>query len=325
MIVVTGAAGFIGSNLVWALNEAGRDDVVVCDWLGHDQRWLNLRKRMFRDFVFPEDLIDFCRRAKPEAILHLGANSSTTASDGDEMLRVNTKFTLALIDYCAEAGVSLIYASSAATYGEGENGFVDDDSLAALKRLRPLNLYGWSKHLVDLVVAERREKGLPLPPKCVGLKYFNVYGPNEYHKAAMMSVVGKSYETAAQGGDVELFKSRRAGVEDGGQRRDFVSVDDVVKTTLWFLDHGPAHGLFNVGAGRATTFRAFVEALFKAMGKPPRIRYVPMPEALCDRYQYFTEASLANLRRAGYLAPFATVDEGVAAYVGYLAGADRWR
>ena len=325
MIVVTGAAGFIGSNLVWALNEAGRDDVVVCDWLGKDQRWLNLRKRMFRDFVFPENLIDFCRREKPEAILHMGANSSTTASDGDEILRVNSKFTLALIDHCAAAGASLIYASSAATYGEGENGFVDDDSLAALKRLRPLNLYGWSKHLVDLVVAERREKRLPLPPKCVGLKYFNVYGPNEYHKAAMMSVVGKVYETAAQGGDVELFKSHRVGVEDGGQRRDFVSVDDVVKTTLWFLDHGPAHGLFNVGAGRATTFSAFVEALFKAMGKPPRIRYVPMPEALRERYQYFTEASLANLRCAGYSAPFATVDEGVAAYVGYLAGADRWR
>ena len=325
MIVVTGAAGFIGSNLVWALNEAGRDDVVVCDWLGKDERWLNLRKRMFRDFVFPENLIDFCRREKPEAILHMGANSSTTSSDGDEILRVNTKFTLALIDHCAAAGASLIYASSAATYGAGESGFVDDDRLAALKKLRPLNLYGWSKHLVDLIVAERREKGLPLPPKCVGLKFLNVYGPNEYHKGAMMSVVGKVYETAAQGGEVELFKSHRAGVEDGGQSRDFVSVDDVVKTTLWFLDHGPAHGLYNVGAGRATTFRAFVEALFKALGKPPRIRYVPTPESLRDRYQYFTEASLANLRRAGYAAPFATVEEGVAAYVGRLGGDDRWR
>jgi len=325
VIVVTGAAGFIGSNLVWALNEAGRDDVVVCDWLGKDQRWLNLRKRMFRDFVFPEDLIEFCRREKPEAILHMGANSSTTAVDGDEILRVNTKFTLALLDYCAAAGAALIYASSAATYGAGENGFVDDDSLAGLKRLRPLNLYGWSKHLVDLVVAERREKRLALPPKCVGLKFFNVYGPNEGHKGAMMSVVGKLYQTAAQGGEVELFKSHRAGVEDGGQRRDFVSVDDVVKTTLWFLDHGPAHGLFNVGTGRATTFRAFVEALFKAIGKSPLIRYVPMPEALRDRYQYFTEASLANLRRAGYAAPFAAVDEGVAAYVGCLSSDDACR
>jgi len=325
MIIVTGAAGLIGSNIVAALNEQGRDDIVVCDWLGQDLRWQNLRKRMFRDFVFPNDLMDYLSRVRPDAIIHMGANSSTTAADGDELMRVNAKFTLALIDYCAEAGVPLIYASSAATYGEGENGFVDDGSLKALKLLRPLNLYGWSKHLIDQIVAERIEKGLPLPPKCIGLKFFNVYGQNEYHKGGMISVVGKNYENVAQGGGVDLFKSHRAGIEDGGQRRDFISVDDVVAVTLWFLDHGPAHGLFNVGTGVAASFRELVEALFAAVGRPPKIHYVPMPEHLRERYQYYTCASTENLRRAGYAAPFANVMEGVARYASYLGAPDRFR
>jgi ADP-L-glycero-D-manno-heptose 6-epimerase len=325
MIIVTGAAGFIGSNIVAALNEAGRDDVVVCDWLGQDSRWQNLRKRMFRDFIFPEELIAFCQKSKPDAIIHMGANSSTTAADGDEIMRVNTKFTLALLDHCTAAGVPLVYASSAATYGEGENGFEDDNALAALKKLRPLNLYGWSKHLVDLVVAERMEKNLPLPPKCIGLKFFNVYGQNEYHKGGMISVPGKNYEIAAQGGTVDLFQSHREGVEDGGQRRDFIYVDDVVEATLWFLDNGPAHGIFNVGTGAAESFRALVEALFSATGHPPQIRYVPMPGHLRERYQYYTQASIANLRRAGYTAAFARVREGVANYVRYLSHADRFR
>jgi ADP-L-glycero-D-manno-heptose 6-epimerase len=325
MIVVTGAAGFIGSNIVAALNEAGRDDIVVSDWLRRDLRWRNLRKRMFRDFVFPEELIAFCQRSKPEAVIHMGANSSTKTADGDEIMRVNAKFTLTLIDYCAAAGAPLIYASSAATYGEGENGFEDDFSLAALKKLRPLNLYGWSKHLVDLVVAERVEKNLALPPKCIGLKYFNVYGQNEYHKGGMISIVGKSYDAVVQGGAVDLFKSYRPGVEDGGQRRDFICVDDAVKATLWFLDNGPAYGIFNVGTGAAQSFRAFVEALFAAVGRPPQIRYVPMPEYLRERYQYYTQASIANLRRAGYAEPFLPVAEGVANYVKYLAAADRFR
>jgi ADP-L-glycero-D-manno-heptose 6-epimerase len=325
MIIVTGAAGFIGSNIVAALNERGRDDIVVCDWLGQDLRWQNLRKRMFRDFVFPGDLMEYLSRARPDAIIHMGANSSTTTTDGDELMRVNAKFTLALIDHCAEAGVPLIYASSAATYGEGENGFVDDGSLKALKLLRPLNLYGWSKHLIDQIVAERIEKGLPLPPKCIGLKFFNVYGQNEYHKGGMISVVGKNYENVAQGGGVDLFKSHRAGIEDGGQRRDFISVDDVVAVTLWFLDHGPAHGLFNVGTGVAASFRELVEALFAAVGRPPNIRYVPMPEHLRERYQYYTCASTENLRSAGYAAPFANVAEGVARYADYLGAPDPFR
>jgi ADP-L-glycero-D-manno-heptose 6-epimerase len=325
MIVVTGAAGFIGSNIVAALNEQGRDDLVVCDWLRQDLRWLNLRKRTFRDFVHPDQLLAQLAQIRPEAILHLGANSSTTTNDGDALMRVNFKFTLDLIDYCAREGVKLVYASSAATYGDGENGFDDDGSLAALKKLRPLNLYGWSKHLIDKIVAERREKRLALPPKCIGVKYFNVYGQNEYHKGEMISVVGKNYARAAAGEAVDLLKSHREGYGDGEQSRDFVYVDDAVAATLWLMDNGPAHGVFNVGTGIAASFRALVESLFSAVRHEPNIRYVPMPETLRDRYQYFSCASLGNLRAAGYQGAFAPVKEGVARYVGYLQSGDRYR
>jgi ADP-L-glycero-D-manno-heptose 6-epimerase len=325
MIVVTGGAGFIGSNLVAELNERGRNDIVVSDWLREDQRWLNLRKRMFRDFVFPEDLIAFCGRNRPDAILHMGANSSTTAVNGDDVLKVNTKFTLALVDYCAAFGVPLIYASSAATYGDGDSGFDDDSSLASLRKLRPLNLYGWSKHLVDLALAERREQGLALPPKCIGLKFFNVYGQNEYHKGDMVSVVGKSFAKVSAGGGVELFKSQKTGIEDGGQRRDFIYIDDVVDVTLWCLEKGPAFGLFNVGTGVAQSFRGLIEALFLACNREPQINYIPMPEFLRERYQYFTQANMTKLRYAGYDGQFAPVERGVENYVHFLASSDPYR
>jgi ADP-L-glycero-D-manno-heptose 6-epimerase len=240
-------------------------------------------------------------------------------------MRTNFLFTLRLIDWCAKARVPLVYASSAATYGDGEDGFEDEFSLAALRRLRPLNLYGWSKHQIDLVLAERVEAGLPLPPKCIGLKFFNVYGPNENHKGSMMSVVGKNYDTIVEGGAVDLFQSHRHGIADGGQRRDFIHVDDIVAVTLWFLENGPAHGVFNVGTGEARSFADFVEALFAACSLEPKIRYTPMPEALRSRYQYFTEASTKRLRKAGYDAPFLSVTEGVKRYAGYLSAPDRYR
>lgn len=326
MIVVTGAAGFIGSNVVASLNEKGRSDIVVCDWLGQDQRWLNLRKRMFRNYVFPDQLMEFLRGAgKVEAVIHMGANSSTTASDGDAIMRTNFQASLALLDWCAAEDVPLVYASSAATYGDGAQGFADGLSFAALRELRPLNLYGWSKHQFDLVFAERVEKVLPLPPKCIGLKFFNVFGQNEYHKGDMMSVVAKNHVVAATGGEVKLFKSHRAGFADGGQRRDFIYVDDVVDVILWCLESGPQYGLFNVGTGRATSFNELIGALFTAVDRPGRISYFDMPETLRDKYQYLTEAPIEALRAAGYAAPFTPIPDAIARYVRYLANVDPYR
>jgi ADP-L-glycero-D-manno-heptose 6-epimerase len=326
VIVVTGAAGFIGSNVVAALNAQGETDIAVCDWLGQDQRWMNLRKRMFRHFVFPEDLMAFLDGASNvQAIVHMGANSSTTATDGDGVVRTNLQFSLKLLDWSAEHQVPLIYASSAATYGDGAEGFEDGLSLAELRRLRPLNLYGWSKHQFDLIVAERMEKGLALPPKCIGLKFFNVFGQNEYHKGDMMSVLAKNYDVVSAGGEVKLFKSHRNDYVDGGQKRDFVYIDDVVEVILWSLREGPARGLFNVGTGEATSFRELLEALFSAANREPRIAFVPMPETLRSKYQYFTEAPLMNLRSAGYLRPFTRIGLAVAAYAVYLSGGDRYR
>lgn len=326
MILVTGAAGFIGSNVVAALNDRGRSDLVLCDRLGKDQRWQNLRKRMFRDFVFPEDLAAYLGDG-PDlgAIVHLGANSSTTAVDGDEIVRTNFQYSRQLLDWCAAHGVPLIYASSAATYGDGAEGFVDGTSLAELRKLRPLNLYGWSKHQFDLVFAERLEKALPLPPKCIGLKFFNVFGQNEYHKGDMRSVIAKNFEIAARGEPVKLFQSHRNDYADGGQKRDFIYVDDVVRVILWCLESGPDFGLFNVGTGRATTFRELIDALFAAVGREPSVAYIPMPENLRSRYQYFTEASMAALRKAGYSEAFTPAAGAVARYVEYLSDADPYR
>lgn len=327
MIVVTGAAGFIGSNLVAALNERGETDIAVCDRLGQDQRWLNLRKRMFREFVFPEDLAGFLGAGRQDitAILHLGANSSTTASDGDEIVRSNLQFSRRLLDWCALNAVPLVYASSAATYGDGGQGFEDGLDYDRLRRLRPLNLYGWSKHHFDLIVAERLHKRLTLPPKCIGLKFFNVFGQNEYHKGDMRSVLARNFETARDGAAVKLFQSHRNDVVDGGQKRDFVYVDDVVDVILWCLEKGPPHGLFNVGTGHATSFRELIEALFAAVNRPANIAYVPMPESLRPRYQYFTEAPMRALRAAGYAAAFTPADAAVRKYVAYLGSEDRYR
>lgn len=326
MIVVTGAAGFIGSNIVYGLNRQGRNDLAICDWLGSDGRWRNLRHAQFREFVFPEALLAQLDRLKPEAIVHMGADSSTTSTDGDAVMRMNFLSTLALLDWATANAVPFIYASSAATYGDGRFGFDDCFSTSALSALRPLNLYGWSKHQIDLIVAERAEKGLALPPKCIGLKFFNVYGPNEYHKQAMMSLVAKNFELARDGREVSLFKSHRPDYADGGQLRDFIHVDDIVSVVLWFLDpaNGPDVGVFNVGTGRASSFAALTEALFRSCGQEPLITYIPMPENIRDQYQYFTEASLANLRAAGYDHAFLTVEEGVERYVRVLAGEDRY-
>jgi ADP-L-glycero-D-manno-heptose 6-epimerase len=326
MLLVTGGAGFIGSNLVAALNADGRSDVVVNDTLGIGEKWRNLQKRQIADFVPPAALFQWLQGRKLDAVIHLGANSDTMAKDGDEVIASNFRLSLALLDWCTKERTPFIYASSAATYGDGAAGFDDDGSEAALRRLVPLNLYGWSKHLFDLAVAERHASGKDLPPQWAGLKFFNVFGPNEYHKGRMMSVLATVYDQARSGELVRLFKSYRPTIADGDQRRDFIYVDDVVSVIRWLLASPAVSGLFNVGTGQARSFRELIFALFRALGREPNIEYVDMPAALRNRYQYFTQASMRRLRAAGYNADFKPLEAAVTQYVAdFLAAPDRYR
>jgi ADP-L-glycero-D-manno-heptose 6-epimerase len=327
MIIVTGGAGFIGSNLVAALNEAGRHDVVVCDLLRDQGKWQNLRKRIVQDIVPPDELMGWLgRRHDIEAILHMGANSSTTMADGEDAMKRNFRFSLGLLDWCTEHRVKLIYASSAATYGDGAQGFDDDLSLPYLRQLRPLNLYGWSKHLFDQVVAVRQAEGQPLPPACVGLKFFNVFGPNEYHKSAMMSLVSKYFPAIRAGETIDLFRSYRPDYADGEQLRDFVYVHDITETILWLLAGYRGASLFNLGSGRARSFIDLVGAIFDSLGLPRKIRFVDMPESLRARYQYFTQANPARLQAAGYNRPGTPLEQAVGHFVKtYLDTEDAYR
>jgi ADP-L-glycero-D-manno-heptose 6-epimerase len=326
MLLVTGGAGFIGSNVVASLNEAGRTDVVVNDLLGSAGKWRNLQHRQIADFVPPAELMRWLEGRKLEAVVHLGAISDTTAVDGDRMIEANFRRSLQLLDWCTQTGTRFIYASSAATYGDGSAGFADDWSLEALKRLKPMNLYGWSKHLFDLALVDRFSKGEKLPPQWAGLKFFNVFGPNEYHKGAMASVLARVFDNAKCGEPVRLFKSHRTGITDGEQKRDFIYVDDAVAVVHWLLNAPSARGIFNVGTGQASSFRAMMLAMFAALGREPKIEYIDMPVQMRDSYQYFTEARVENLRRAGFNTGFTALNDAVARYVtGFLDRADRYR
>ena len=326
MLLVTGGAGFIGSNVVAALNEAGRSDVVVCDLLGTEGKWRNLAKRQVVDIVPPAELLDWLKGRKLDAVIHLGAISETTATDGDLVIETNFRLSIRLLDWCTANAVPFIYASSAATYGDGADGFDDDASLPALKKLRPMNLYGWSKHLFDLAVAERVANGYRLPPQWAGLKFFNVFGPNEYHKGSMMSVLARRFDDVKAGRVVQLFKSHRDGIEHGDQRRDFIYVDDVVRVVIWLLATPSVSGLFNVGTGKARSFRDLMLAAYAALGKKPNIEYIDMPESIRDSYQYFTQSKVDRLHRAGYNGGFTTLEDALKAYVAdYLDRPDRFR
>ena len=326
MLLVTGGAGFIGSNLVAALNEAGHADVVVCDVLGDGPKWRNLAKRQLADFVPIAELQTWLSGRRLEAVFHMGAISETTATDGDLVMEMNFRASLRLLDWCTVHRVPFIYASSAATYGNGEHGFEDDWSMAALQKLRPMNLYGWSKKLFDLVVAERAAKGEKLPPHWAGLRFFNVFGPNEYHKGAMMSVLAKRFDDIRSQRPVQLFKSHREGIADGDQRRDFIYVDDVVRVMMWLLASPSANGIFNIGTGRARSFRDLMLASYAALNLKPNIEYVDMPENIRGSYQYFTQAATERLREAGYNGGFTSLEDAVKAYVGgFLDRADPYR
>jgi ADP-L-glycero-D-manno-heptose 6-epimerase len=326
MLLVTGGAGFIGSNLIAHLNENGCNEIVVNDELGSSGKWRNLAKRRVVDIVPPRDLMGWLNSRKLEAVLHLGAISDTTATNADLVIETNFRLSLKLLDWCCATGTRFIYASSAATYGDGSAGFDDDWSPTALQRLKPMNLYGFSKHLFDVAVVDRFARRGELPPQWVGLKFFNVFGPNEYHKGEMMSLLAKRFDEARRGRPVRLFKSHRPGIGDGEQKRDLIYVDDAVAVTRWFLNCPSVSGIFNVGTGSARSFRELITAMFDALGRPPHIDYVEMPEAIRDQYQYFTQASVENLRRAGYNADFTALEDAVKQYVSrFLNTPDRYR
>jgi len=326
MLLVTGGAGFIGSNVVAALNDAGRADVAVCDMLGHEGKWRNLAKRQLADVVPPAELGDWLKGRRLDAVIHLGAISETTATDGDLVIETNFRLSMRLLDWCTANSTRFIYASSAATYGDGGQGFRDDQALSALKALRPMNLYGWSKHLFDMAVVGRAERREKLPPQWAGLKFFNVFGPNEYHKGSMMSVLARRFDDIRSGRAVQLFKSHRDGIADGDQRRDFIYVDDTVRVMLWLLATPQVSGLFNVGTGTARSFKDLILSAYAALGMRPNIDYVDMPEAIRGSYQYFTQSDVDRLRSTGYNGGFTPLEEAVGLYVeGYLDQADRFR
>jgi ADP-L-glycero-D-manno-heptose 6-epimerase len=323
---VTGGAGFIGSNVVARLAKDWELDVVVCDWLGQveDGKWRNIAKHPIGDFCAPEQMFDWLskRWQEVEVVIHMGAVSSTTEADADKIIHSNFALSRDLFRWCTDFQRRLIYASSAATYGDGALGFDDDNELDALAKLRPLNAYGWSKALFDIFAVRQAARGYA-PPQWAGLKFFNVYGPNEEHKGPMKSVAAQIWPDVAHGRSVKLFKSYRPDVGDGGQLRDFVYVRDVVDVVEWLAGRPEVNGVFNLGSGRARSFREMAEAVFAAAGMAPQIDYAPMPLALRDRYQYFTEAKLERLRAAGYGGQFTSLEDGIGDYVrSYLATPD---
>ena len=309
--IVTGGAGFIGSNLIAALNARGEDHILVVDELGTDEKWKNLVGLHFEDFMSRDDFRAAIRHdalTAVDAVFHLGACSSTTEKDASFLADNNYRTTRELCEWCLQNGARFIYASSAATYGDGSAGYSDDDRHTLA--LKPLNMYGYSKHLFDLWALRHG-----LLDRIVGLKYFNVFGPREDHKGDMRSVVHKAFGQIRQTGEVRLFKSYRPEYKDGEQERDFIYIKDAVDVTLFFLDQPDVSGLFNCGTGEARTWNGLAKAVFAAMNLEPRITYIEMPESLREKYQYHTQADMDKLRHAGYAQPFTRLEDGVKDYV----------
>ncbi len=314
MHIVTGGAGFIGSAMVWKLNQAGRDDVWIVDRLERGDKWKNLVGLKYAEIMTPDVFLHSLHEngdAFPEdteAVIHLGACSATTERDADYLLENNFQFSKTVAEAAVNQGVRLVHASSAATYGAGEQGYGDgEDNLFAL---RPLNMYGYSKLLLDQWAARTGALG-----NFASVRFFNVYGPNEYHKGDMASMVYKSYHQVQADGRLRLFKSHRPEYRDGEQLRDFVYVKDAVDALLWLAEHPEANGIFNVGTGEETSWNALAAALFAAMGRPRNIEYIDMPESIRGQYQYRTRADIARLRAAGYAGAFRSAADGVRDYV----------
>jgi ADP-L-glycero-D-manno-heptose 6-epimerase len=323
VIVVTGAAGFIGSCLVAKLNELGRTDLIVVDHYDNDEdpKKLNLVKKRYQRYYDKAEYLKLLRRDQfdfdVDCILHMGACSSTTLQDADYFQKNNYEYSLQVAQWAIKNNARLIYASSAATYGDGEQGYSDDDAKTPL--LKPLNLYGESKQRFDLWVLDQGYQD-----RMAGLKFFNVYGPNEYHKGDMKSVIAKAYDRVVGEGKISLFKSYRPEYGDGEQMRDFIYVKDVADVILYLMQNPAINGIFNVGTGQARSWNDLARALFASVGRPPCIEYIEMPETLRPRYQYFTEAKMQKLRQAGYAKPFTALEDGIADYSRFLKDKSIW-
>ncbi|MDD3905817.1 MAG: ADP-glyceromanno-heptose 6-epimerase [Candidatus Omnitrophica bacterium] len=315
-IIVTGGAGFIGSCFLWKLNREGITNIIVVDNLGSSDKWRNLAGKQFLDYIQKDDFLGLLEggvNIDVSAIVHLGACSSTTETNAVYFIKNNYEYSKALARWSEANKVKFIYASSAATYGDGEFGYDDSDKTTRI--LRPLNMYGYSKQLFDLWILNNK-----LNRTMTGVKFFNVFGPNEYHKGEMMSVVCKKFMDVDRTGRIELFKSYKHDYKDGEQKRDFIYVKDVVDVLAYFLEHSKQSGIFNLGCGAAHSWNELGRAMFTALGKKPCMEYVDMPEGLRPKYQYFTRAKMDKLRKAGYKARFTPLEEAVKDYAGYLNG-----
>lgn len=311
MIIITGAAGFIGSCMVSKFNEMGQSDLILVDDFSKEVKRRNWESKSYTDKIFRGDFFQWAEQNlnRIDAIIHLGARTDTTEFDYAVFEELNVEFTRRIWHLASRCGVPLLYASSAATYGAGELGYQDDDGLAY--RLNPLNPYGKSKNEIDKWILKQSQT----PPCWYGFKFFNVYGPNEYHKGRMASVVFHAFNQIREKGQVSLFRSHRPDFADGQQLRDFVYVKDVVRVLYWFLHHRPANGIYNLGTGFARPFLTLAESTFRAMKLEPNITFVDMPEDIREKYQYFTEADMRKMRSAGFRRPFYSLENGVKSYV----------
>jgi len=314
-IVVTGGAGFIGSSLLWQFNQKGISDIIVVDHLGESEKWKNLAGKRFEDYMEKESFLEQLTAGRfgntIDAIVHMGACSSTTESDASYLMQNNYRYTKKLAQWALALEKRFIYASSAATYGMGEHGYRDDDAVAPL--LRPLNMYGYSKHLFDLWLLRNGFQS-----RCAGVKFFNVFGPNEFHKDDMRSMVLKGYEQIKATGKIKLFRSHREDYEDGEQKRDFIYIKDALSVIGYLLDHPGINGIFNLGTGSAATWNELAEAIYKALQLPADIEYIDMPIALREKYQYFTQADMTKLKQTGYDAQPTSLEDAVREYVSFL-------
>ncbi len=325
MILITGAAGFIGSALVWKLNELGRNDLILTDKLRTEEKWQNIAKRDYYDWVDRDELFDWLEikenAKKIDVVIHMGACSATTEADADFLMKNNFEFSKKLWNFCIDNDAQYIYASSAATYGMGEEGYDDKIDLNGHLNLRPLNKYGYSKKIFDVWALKQERK----PKQWVGLKFFNVYGPQEYHKGRMASMVFHSYNQAMENGYVKLFKSHKEGYADGEQLRDFVYIKDVVKVMNFFINNKDKSGIYNLGTGKERSFYDLSKNTLLSAGKKDDIEFVDMPEDLRGRYQYFTKAEMDKLKEVGYTEEFYSLEEGVKDYVeNYLSQEDKY-